>query len=195
MSVSSSTSLSIPLAWPCCAVLLQVEKAVKTRRAKLVLLAPNIASIEEQEQPAAAQEEGEDAEEAHAAAALAAPAGAAAAGGPSEAAAAEGSGSAVGSTSAESPAAALVALSREKEVPLVFALSRQRMGKVRALEYCLCACGCRVLLLFALSRQRMGKVSGQPSAVHLIVIGAAGVCAQPGALGKGPCCVRRLSGR
>ena len=170
MSVSSSTLLSIPLAWPCCAVLLQVEKAVKTRRAKLVLLAPNIASIEEQEEAAAAQEEAEGAEEAHTTAgqplsAAAAAAGAAA--GPSGAAAAAGRCSAVGSTSAESPAAALVALSREKEVPLVFALSRQRMG----------------------------KVSGQPSAVHLIVIGAAGVCAQPGALGKGPCCVRRLSGR
>ena len=87
---------------------LQVEKAVKTRRAKLVLLAPNIASLEEAEAEGVAE------------------AGAGSDAGAGDAAAAGGgSGGA-----AESPAAALAALVREREVPLVFALSRQRMGKV-----------------------------------------------------------------
>lgn len=71
----------------------QVEKAVKLRRAKLVLLAPNIASLEG----------GEGGE----AAALPSQPGASAC-----------------------PASALAALAAEREVPLVFALSRQRMGKV-----------------------------------------------------------------
>jgi hypothetical protein len=71
----------------------QVEKAVKLRRAKLVLLAPNIASLEGGE-------------------------GGEAAASPSQPGA------------SACPATALAALAAEKEVPLVFALSRQRMGKV-----------------------------------------------------------------
>ena len=96
----------------------QVEKAVKTRRAKLVLLAPNVASIQHPAPPAAAA--------ATAAAAAAEPAAGAAAGG-----GAEGGDEAAAEEGAECPAAALAALAREREVPLVFALSRQRMGKVR----------------------------------------------------------------
>ena len=86
-------------------------KAIKTRKAKLVLLAPNIASLQEGEDTAGpsggqggSEEEGEGQ-----------------AGGE-----ASGSGSGLGC-----PAATLVALAAEREVPLVFALSRQRMGKVR----------------------------------------------------------------
>ena len=111
-----------------------MEKAVKTRRAKLVLLAPNIASIEEPEDAAAAAaaaaagaeaepgvEAGSEAEAAEQTALAAA--------------AAAGSVAASCAGGAESPAAALVALAREREVPLVFALSRQRMGKV-GLHWC-----------------------------------------------------------
>lgn len=106
----------------------QVEKAVKTRRAKLVLLAPNIASIEEPEEPAAAAAAA--AEAAAGGAAGGAQGGADAAGTAAGVAAAGSQGGSGGSGGAESPAAALVALAREREVPLVFALSRQRMGKV-----------------------------------------------------------------
>lgn len=102
---------------------LQVEKAIKTRRAKLVLLAPNIASIEEAGAEAAG--DAEAGPETAGAAAGGAAAGTAAGG--TAAAAAAGGG---GGGAAESPAAALVALAREREVPLAFALSRQRMGKV-----------------------------------------------------------------
>lgn len=103
----------------------EVEKAVKTRRAKLVLLAPNIASIEEPEEPAAAA----------AAAAEAEGAAGGVQGGADSAGAAAGvavgsQGASGGGGGAESPATALVSLAREREVPLVFALSRQRMGKV-----------------------------------------------------------------
>lgn len=84
----------------------QVEKAVKTRRAKLVLLAPNVASIEHPPPPTAAAAD------------------VSAAGG-----GAEGGGEAA-AAAAECPAAELAALARERQVPLVFALSRQRMGKV-----------------------------------------------------------------
>jgi hypothetical protein len=69
----------------------QVEKAIKVRKAKVVLLAPNISSLAGEE-------------------------GAAAAGG--------------GGGGVQCPAAALVALAQERGVPLIFALSRQKMGKV-----------------------------------------------------------------
>ncbi|PRW20470.1 selenocysteine insertion sequence-binding 2-like isoform X1 [Chlorella sorokiniana] len=117
----------------------EVEKAVKTRRAKLVLLAPNIAGIEEPEEAASAAAAAAAAEvdpDAEGEGAAAVAAGAASAADPAAAAAATAA-AAAGSTDAngggsstESPAAALVALAREREVPLVFALSRQRMGKV-----------------------------------------------------------------
>ncbi|KAL4422574.1 hypothetical protein ABPG75_008771 [Micractinium tetrahymenae] len=87
----------------------EVEKAIKTRKAKLVLLAPNIASI------------------------VADPAAPEAAGGAGSQEAGTGSASGSGTggaAAAECPAEALIALAAEKEVPLVFALSRQRMGKV-----------------------------------------------------------------
>lgn len=91
----------------------QVEKAVKTRRAKLVLLAPNIASLEGAADAAADAAAGSEAE-----------------------AEVEGEGSAQEAQRSSGgggghPAAALVALARQREVPLVFALSRQAMGKVR----------------------------------------------------------------
>lgn len=89
----------------------QVEKAIKTRKAKVVLLAPNISSIVAEPAPAASAAEGSDS--------TGRDAGGDAAGGAS------------GSAAAECPAEALIALAAEKEVPVVFALSRQRMGKVR----------------------------------------------------------------
>lgn len=103
----------------------QVEKAVKTRRAKLVLLAPNIASIEEPEEPAAAAAAAAEAEGAAGGVQGGADSAGAAAG-----VAAGSQGASGGGGGAESPATALVSLAREREVPLVFALSRQRMGKV-----------------------------------------------------------------
>lgn len=93
-----------------------MEKAIKTRRAKLVLLAPNIASLDEAgaaEAGSAATAKGDSGDQA----AEAAPGGAG-----------KGPGAA-----AECPASALVALAAEREVPLVFALSRQKMGKVGGL--------------------------------------------------------------
>lgn len=76
-------------------LLLQVEKAVRLRRAKLVLLAPNIASL-----AAADGDEG------------------------------DGQAPAPQRDANACPATALVTLADDSGVPLVFALSRQRMGKV-----------------------------------------------------------------
>ena len=78
-----------------------MEKAVKVRKAKVVLLAPNIASLVADGETDAG--DGSQGGEAHRGTALA----------------------------TEHPAAALAALAAEREVPVVFALSRQRMGKVR----------------------------------------------------------------
>lgn len=88
----------------------QVEKAIKTRKAKLVLLAPNIGSIVADHAAAASAADGSDGAEPGA--------GSMAAGGVG------------GAAKGEYPAQALIALAAEKDVPLVFALSRQRMGKV-----------------------------------------------------------------
>lgn len=96
---------------------------MKTRRAKLVLLAPNVAAIEDPPQPVAATSS-EAAGVAKGEAADAAQ--------PGEAAVAGGEAcDAAGGGSSACPAAALATLAAEREVPLVFALSRQRMGKVR----------------------------------------------------------------
>ena len=91
----------------------QVEKAIKTRKAKAVLLAPNIASLEPGDFQTTA-EEGRGSEEAE---------GGGAGGG--------GGTASTGGGTAGCPASALLALAQEREVPLVFALSRQKMGKVR----------------------------------------------------------------
>ncbi|PSC67989.1 Mitogen-activated kinase 14 isoform A [Micractinium conductrix] len=100
----------------------EVTKAIKTRRAKAVLLAPNIASI-------TAEGSGDAA-----AAAAAGGAGGAAEdddeGPERDAPDACGEEEAAAGGTAECPASALAALAAEKEVPLVYALSRQRMGKL-----------------------------------------------------------------
>ena len=89
----------------------QVQKAVKTRRAKAVLLAPNISSLEGAEAEAKPAGSASDDDGAGAGTDASAPAAAAPA-------------------SVACPASALIALAEEREVPLVFALSRQKMGKV-----------------------------------------------------------------
>ena len=119
-----------------------MEKAIKVRRAKLVLLAPNISSL------AAADAEADGGEEEEAE-------GGGGTGGPPAKGAAAPSAPAGGSGGAvRCPAAALVALAREREVPLVFALSRQRLGKVRG--------GCHLLAPGSRARSATSRCQASP---------------------------------
>lgn len=123
----------------------QVEKAIKTRKAKLVLLAPNISSLVGPEGDETEQQQQEDggssSKGGSSRGGSAAPPGLGPVGGDPTSQPAGGAsgggglgsrgGRAAGKALEACPASALLALAAEKEVPLVFALSRQRMGKVR----------------------------------------------------------------
>ena len=126
-------------------------KAIKTRKAKLVLLAPNIASL---------QEGGNEGDQ----------------GGSEVAGEGQGEGQA-GDHGLGCPAAALVALAAEREVPLVFALSRQRMGKVRG-------GGCGLLLqdlgIAAAATAKGSSPPNQPACPPHLIAPAADGAAQAG---------------